>query len=91
MSLLWTAAARDAVGRHGEAGYPNEICGILIGERAGADKVVREVLPVENRWEALDEQRRRFLIASANFKADRPLRGGRQHIFGRYNRRNAIR
>lgn len=38
---------------HLEAGYPNEACGILIGEMSGmdgADKTVRAVIPVANVW-----------------------------------------
>ena len=40
---------------HLEAGYPNEACGILIGDilyADGADKTVRAVIPVSNVWAA---------------------------------------
>ena len=86
MSLIWTAAQRDAIGRHGEAGYPNEICGLLIGERRGGDKVVREVIPVENAWEAIDEQHRRFLIEpEVLLREERRLRGTGREILGFYH------
>ncbi len=86
MSLIWTAAQRDAVGRHGEAGYPNEICGLLIGERRGGEKIVREVIPVENAWEAIDEQHRRFLIEpEVLLREERRLRGTGREILGFYH------
>lgn len=86
MSLIWTAEQRDAVRRHGEAGYPNEICGLLIGERAGAEKIVREVAPVENTWEQLDEQRRRFRISPEVFvREERRARAAGREILGFYH------
>ena len=84
--MVWSAAQRAAVRRHAEEGYPNEICGLLIGGRAGGEKVVREVMPVENAWEQLDEQRRRFLISPAVLmREERRLRGTGQEILGFYH------
>lgn len=86
MNLVWTAAQGAAVRRHAEEGYPNEICGLLIGERAGGEKVVREVVPVENSWEQLDEQRRRFLISPDVLRREeRRLRGTGREILGFYH------
>jgi proteasome lid subunit RPN8/RPN11 len=62
MSVVWTNALRASVCRHSERGYPDEVCGLLIGVQQGDDKVVREVVPVENVWEQVDERRRRFRI-----------------------------
>ena len=62
MSLVWTAEMRATVCRTSERGYPDEVCGLLIGVREGDDKVVREVVAVENAWEQVDERRRRFQI-----------------------------
>ena len=62
MSMVWTNALRASVCRHSERGYPDEVCGLVIGVQQGDDKVVREVIPVENAWEQVDERRRRFRI-----------------------------
>ncbi len=73
MSLIWTAEQAAAIHRHAEAGYPDEICGLLVGERGGAgggDKIVREVVPAENAWQDLGERRRRFLISPERFMAE---------------------
>jgi proteasome lid subunit RPN8/RPN11 len=39
---------------HLAAGYPNEACGIFIGEIEGADKRVVEAVPVANAWAPLE-------------------------------------
>jgi proteasome lid subunit RPN8/RPN11 len=62
MALVWTNELRSNVCRHSERGYPDEVCGLLIGEMQGEEKVVCEVVPVENAWEQVDERRRRFRI-----------------------------
>lgn len=62
MGLVWTNALRASVCRHSERGYPDEVCGLLIGVTRGDEKIVREVVPVENAWEQVDERRRRFQI-----------------------------
>ena len=86
MSLVWSEAHAAAIRRHGEAGYPHEICGLLIGERAGADKIVREVVPVENEWEEIGEQRRRFLITPRTFtREERRARAAGREILGFYH------
>lgn len=62
MGLVWTNALRASVCRHSERGYPDEVCGLLIGTAEGEEKVVRETVSVENAWEQVDERRRRFRI-----------------------------
>jgi proteasome lid subunit RPN8/RPN11 len=42
---------RAAIAAHGEAGYPAEICGFLIGRAAGEERRVEQVRPVRNAWE----------------------------------------
>ena len=62
MALIWTNALRASVCRHSERGYPDEVCGLLIGVTQGDEKIVRETVPVENAWEQVDERQRRFQI-----------------------------
>lgn len=68
----------DKLRGHLEAGYPNEACGIFVGEIDGADKRVVEVIPVANAWAALEGEgdghdlRDRFSIDPRDIvKADR--------------------
>lgn len=46
---------------HGEAAYPNEGAGLLLGNAADGSKRVVDILPLENHWEA-EEQYHRYLI-----------------------------
>ena len=86
MSLVWTAEQRDAVARHGEEGYPDEVCGFLLGTQANGEKVVREVRPVANVWAETEQRRRRFLIEPRDFvQAERDARAAGWDILGFYH------
>jgi proteasome lid subunit RPN8/RPN11 len=52
-----------AIHSHGEAAYPNEGAGLLLGRADGAEggKAVVDILPLANEWEA-GEQYHRYLI-----------------------------
>jgi proteasome lid subunit RPN8/RPN11 len=47
VSFKLTPAARRAIVEAGEAGYPNEVCGILLGH-SGAESSALEAWPVPN-------------------------------------------
>lgn len=47
MSLALGAGVREAIARAAEEGYPNEICGLLVG-RLGADPLAEEAWPCPN-------------------------------------------
>lgn len=86
VSLHWTAAQRDAIARHGETGYPDEICGFLLGTQADGEKQVRELVPVGNEWEETAERRRRFMIAPQDFmREERRAREAGWQILGFYH------
>ncbi|HEU5329587.1 MAG TPA: M67 family metallopeptidase [Thermomicrobiales bacterium] len=86
VALNWTAEQGAMIARHGERGYPNEICGFLLGTRTDGTATVREVVPVENHWEALDERRRRFMIAPEDFlREERRAREAGWEILGFYH------
>jgi proteasome lid subunit RPN8/RPN11 len=59
--LSISPALLHAIQAHGEAAYPNEGAGLLLGQANGAHKALAAILPIANRWEA-DEQYHRFLI-----------------------------
>jgi proteasome lid subunit RPN8/RPN11 len=74
--------ARESLAKleaHLETGYPHEACGILVGEidfgATPAIKRVRDVVPVANAWDEVNEresQRNRFLISPEDMaRADR--------------------
>ncbi len=41
----------DAIRVHGAATFPNECCGVMLGDVEGADKRVREIRPLANVFE----------------------------------------
>jgi molybdopterin converting factor small subunit/proteasome lid subunit RPN8/RPN11 len=51
-----------ALRAHGEAAYPNEGAGLLLGRVVGMHKTVVDLLPLANQWRA-EEQYHRYLIA----------------------------
>jgi proteasome lid subunit RPN8/RPN11 len=60
---------------HLEAGYPNEACGILLGDVNGQAKVVKDLALVANVWDTESEReglRNRYLISPEDVaRADR--------------------
>ena len=62
--ILVSSRDLETMGRHGEASYPEECCGFLIGrivqDQAGEETRVERVLSVEN--ERQDSRHNRFLI-----------------------------
>ena len=61
MSIQLSGEHMAAIVRHGEAAYPFEGCGLLLGRAEDNHKVVARVLPVENRREA-EARHNRYLI-----------------------------
>jgi proteasome lid subunit RPN8/RPN11 len=59
--LIIPPQALKALESHGEAAYPNEGAGLLLGRAADGHKTVVEILPLENRWGA-EEQYHRYQI-----------------------------
>ncbi len=85
MSVEISAAHDAAIRRHGEAGYPNEICGVLLGRERGGRKTVVALLPIENQFEA-GEQYHRFLITPQDMlRAERTARGQGLSVVGFYH------
>jgi len=75
---------KDAIRAHGERGYPEEICGFLIGQASGDDKATVRLLPIENIRE--ENRHRRFEISPADFyKADADARQSGEAILGFYH------
>ena len=70
---------------HAEGGYPNEICGILLGREIEGKRVIMNAMPIENTFEA-DEQYHRFMITpKAMFTAEKLARRDRMDVLGVYH------
>jgi proteasome lid subunit RPN8/RPN11 len=85
MTVYLDDCARDSIVQHGEGGYPNEVCGILLGKEEDGRRVIRLTMPIENSFEQ-DEQYHRFLITPADmFRAERLARHDRLDVLGVYH------
>jgi len=51
--LRLPSALRRVIEAHGTEGYPDEICGFLIGRTGGTDgpKIVERIIPIANTWD----------------------------------------
>ena len=50
MTIVISVEQRKMICNHAESVYPEECCGILLGEIAGISKTVIEVIPTINAW-----------------------------------------
>ncbi len=57
-----TAAVEAAIRRQGEAAYPYEGCGLLLGHSDGRHHQVVAIHPMTNVWPQVDERRVRFKL-----------------------------
>jgi proteasome lid subunit RPN8/RPN11 len=85
MTLYLSAAARQQLITHAEQGYPNEICGILLGKEGGGRRVIRRVISLDNSFEA-EERYHRFLITPEDMlTAERLAQQARIDVLGVYH------
>lgn len=61
VALVLTAGELASIGEHALAAYPEECCGLLLGETAAGREDVTSVVPLENRYA---EPRRGFELAA---------------------------
>jgi proteasome lid subunit RPN8/RPN11 len=57
----------EAIRRHGEADYPEECCGVLLGTADGDRRRVTRAAPLPNARP--DARRRRFLVTAEDYRA----------------------
>lgn len=89
-----------AIEAHGENGYPDEVCGFLIGTASGDDKTVTRLVEIENTWDDAGasefastgtdfsgaSRRRRFKIPPDEYyAADIAARERKETILGFYH------
>jgi proteasome lid subunit RPN8/RPN11 len=90
----------NQIARHGETGYPDEICGFLVGVENGESKTVTRIVAVENNWDETGQsefaqagadfsqasrRRRFFLPADEYYQADKEARQKGETILGFYH------
>jgi Predicted metal-dependent protease of the PAD1/JAB1 superfamily len=99
--LRLTEEHRRELEAHGERGYPEEICGFLIGTAAGGEKRVTRLIAIENTWDDAGEaefaatgpqdfatvgRRRRFKIPPEEYyREDKAARERGESILGFYH------
>ena len=83
MTLRLPGALADEIRRHGEAAYPAECCGALVGRADGAAKDVVRLWPAVNRW---TDDPHRYLIAPDDLRRlELEVRAAGQEIVGYYH------
>ena len=83
--MYLTEEVRGEIAGHGERGYPNEVCGLLVGKDEDGRRTISALVPVENSFEA-DERFHRYLIAPEDMlRAERLARQGGLDVLGVYH------
>jgi proteasome lid subunit RPN8/RPN11 len=85
VSLRLATEHSRAIREHGEAGYPHEVCGLLLG-RTGEDGVPRvaEVYPLENERE--ESRHNRYVVSGQSmFRAERHAAKAGLDVLGYYH------
>jgi proteasome lid subunit RPN8/RPN11 len=83
MTLRLPGALADEIRRHGEAAYPAECCGAMVGRVEGAAKEVLRLSPAVNRR---TDDPHRYLIAPDDLRRlEREVREAGQEIVGYYH------
>jgi proteasome lid subunit RPN8/RPN11 len=76
--IFLSRETETAIRSEGEKYYPNECCGVLLGVLQDDDRVVEQILPVENHFEQ-DEQFHRFKIESEDIMRAE-IRARKEHL-----------
>jgi proteasome lid subunit RPN8/RPN11 len=83
MTLRLPGVLADEIRRHGEAAYPGECCGAMVGRVEGSAKEVLRLSPAVNRR---TDDPHRYLIAPDDLRQlEREVRGAGQEIVGYYH------
>lgn len=81
--IVLPSAPRAAIAAHAAADYPNEACGLLLGQRQGADMVVSQAVASAN---VADEPSHRFAIdPGLRLRLQKAARTGSAQILGHYH------
>jgi proteasome lid subunit RPN8/RPN11 len=85
MTLYLSATARAQLSSHAELGYPNEICGVLLGKHSAGRRAITGVIALDNSFEEL-QQYHRFLITPEDMlRSERIAREQQLKVLGVYH------
>jgi len=77
--------ARDSITRHAEGGFPNEICGLLLGKDVQGRRVISNSIPIENAFEKGEQYHRFSITPQAMLAAEKMARLDRLDVVGVYH------
>jgi len=81
--IILPSEPRAAIASHAAADYPNEACGLLLGQRQGEDMVVSQAVASTN---VADEPSHRFAIdPGLRLRLQKAARSGTEQILGHYH------
>ena len=84
--ILMTGPQQAEIRRHGEAEYPHECCGLLIGRfDEGGRKVVTEIYPVSNAREEQARHNRSLILPEELMRGERHARELKLDVVGNYH------
>lgn len=84
--ILMTGPQQAEIRRHGEAEYPHECCGLLIGRfDEGGRKVVTEIHPVSNAREEQARHNRSLILPEELMRGERHARELKLDVVGNYH------
>ena len=85
MTIYITTEALQQIRSAGEDGYPDEVCGLMLGRDGKDGRTVSALVPVANSFEG-EEQYHRYLITPADmFRAEREARRLGLDVLGVYH------
>jgi proteasome lid subunit RPN8/RPN11 len=85
MALYLAECARESIVQHGEGGYPDEICGVLLGKEIDGKRTIRTLMPIENQFEEGERYHRYLITPQAMLRAERLARHERLDVLGVYH------
>lgn len=74
-----------AIQAHGEATYPDECCGLMLGRLDQGDKHILELLPAENARKESDRHNRFLISPRTMFEAEKRAREKGMEVLGFYH------
>lgn len=85
MTLYITNEALEQIRAAGEDGYPDEVCGLMLGRDGAEGRTVTALVPIANAFEG-EEQYHRYLITPEDmFRAEREARRLGLDVVGVYH------
>jgi proteasome lid subunit RPN8/RPN11 len=83
--LVLSSAIAGQIEREGIAAYPNECCGILVGRDIGDERIVEQLVPMKNVFDAGEQYHRFSIDPMALARADEDASKTGQVVLGFYH------